>query len=198
MVGALDARPVIDEAGLVETHRYVGSRLHFIENPGWVSGGALEWLRALLLIADVEELDLLAADAAAGSDGLLFLPAPTGAMTPEWIAGARGCFYGLTAVPWRRSISRGRCWKAGLRACATWSSGCARWASRGPRARPGRRRQEPAVGADPRRTVTGLPVESPAVSDSSAVRRRHPGGGGGRRACATWRRAPPTAGAAPT
>jgi xylulokinase len=27
---------------------------------------------------------------------LLFLPALSGAMTPEWIAGARGCFYGLT------------------------------------------------------------------------------------------------------
>ncbi len=96
VVGALDPRPIIDDANLVETHRFVGSALHYIENPGWVSGGALEWLRALLGIADFQAFDRLAEGVPPGSDGLLFLPALTGAMTPEWIAGARGCFYGLT------------------------------------------------------------------------------------------------------
>jgi xylulokinase len=96
VVGALDPRPLIDSTGLVETHRFPGSGLYFIENPGWVSGGALEWLRGLLGIADVAAFDRLAAAAPAGSDGLVFLPALTGAMTPEWIAEARGCFYGLT------------------------------------------------------------------------------------------------------
>ena len=64
VVGALDPRPLIDEGGLVETHRYVGSRLHYIENPGWVCGGALEWLRALLKIEDFTAFDTQAAEVA--------------------------------------------------------------------------------------------------------------------------------------
>src|SRR5262249_22069331 len=46
VVGALDPRPLIDDLGLVETHRYVGSRLHYIENPGWGSGRGVAGLRA--------------------------------------------------------------------------------------------------------------------------------------------------------
>lgn len=42
-------------------------------------------------------LDRLAATSAPGANGVTFLPALSGAMAPEWIAGARGCFYGLTA-----------------------------------------------------------------------------------------------------
>ncbi len=42
VVGALDVRPKIDPSGLVETHKYFGET-YFIENPGWLSGGALEW-----------------------------------------------------------------------------------------------------------------------------------------------------------
>jgi xylulokinase len=96
VVGALDREPRIDPSALTETHRYVGTGFHYIENPGWVSGGALEWLRTTLGIADFAAFDRLAAVVPPGSDGLLFLPALSGAMTPEWIAGARGCFYGLT------------------------------------------------------------------------------------------------------
>ena len=96
VVGALDREPRIDPSALTETHRYVGARFHYIENPGWVSGGALEWLRATLGIADFAAFDRLAAAVPPGADGLLFLPALSGAMTPEWIARARGCFYGLT------------------------------------------------------------------------------------------------------
>jgi len=168
VVGALDPRPLIDEAGLVETHRYVGSRLHYIENPGWVSGGALEWLRALLGIADFTTFDLLAADAAAGSDGLLFLPALTGAMTPEWIAGARGCFYGLTpshgAGHLARAALEGTAF--GLRDVAERlrqmgvAAGRVRVLGGGAKSR---------LWAQVRADITGLPVERSAVSDSSAV-----------------------------
>lgn len=96
VTGALDPRPLIDRSGLLETHRFVGSSLNYIENPGWICGGALEWLRRLLSLADFQAFDAAAASVPPGSDGLLFLPALTGAMTPEWIADARGCFYGLT------------------------------------------------------------------------------------------------------
>jgi xylulokinase len=95
VVGALFAEPVIDPDCLVETHAYPAGG-YFIENPGWLSGGAVTWLKDLLGILDYELFDEVAAGAPAGADGLIFLPALTGAMAPEWIATARGCFYGLT------------------------------------------------------------------------------------------------------
>src|SRR5262245_4640808 len=168
VVGALDPRPLIDEAGLVETHRYVGSSLHYIENPGWVSGGALAWLRALLGIADFTAFDARAAEAPAGSDGLLFLPALTGAMTPEWIAGARGCFYGLTPAH-----SAGHLARAALEGTAfglrdvTERLGSMGVAADRVRVLGGGARSR--LWAQIRADVTGLPVERSAVSDSCAV-----------------------------
>jgi xylulokinase len=168
VVGALDPRPLIDEGGLVETHRYVGSQLHYIENPGWVCGGALEWLRALLGIADFAVFDARAAEAPAGSDGLLFLPALTGAMTPEWVAGARGCFYGLTPSHGAGHLARAALdgTACGLRDVAErlQSMGVAaervRVLGGGAKSR---------LWAQIRADVTGLPVERSAVSDSCAV-----------------------------
>jgi xylulokinase len=95
VVGALAPEPLIDERGLVETHEFVGGTF-FIENPGWLSGGALTWFQYTFKISSVEELNALAARVPAGSDGLIFVPALSGAMAPEWNAQARGCFYGLT------------------------------------------------------------------------------------------------------
>ncbi|MBT4627412.1 MAG: hypothetical protein HOC63_12060 [Rhodospirillales bacterium] len=95
VVGALHSHPVIDKTGLVETHAYAGESF-FIENPGWLSGGALTWLRNLLRLDDFVELDSLAEIIAPGCDQLTFLPALNGTMAPEWVASARGCFYGLT------------------------------------------------------------------------------------------------------
>jgi xylulokinase len=168
VVGALDPRPLIDERGLVETHRYVGSRLHYIENPGWVSGGALEWLRALLQIKDFAVFDGQAAEAAGGSEGLVFLPALTGAMTPEWNAAARGCFYGLTpshgAAHLARAALEGTAF--GLRDVTERLREMGVAAKRvrvlggGARSR---------LWAQIRADVTGLPVERSAGSDSAAV-----------------------------
>jgi xylulokinase len=168
VVGALDPRPLIDDGGLVETHRYVGSHLHYIENPGWVCGGALEWLRALLGIADFASFDAGAAEAPAGSDGLLFLPALTGAMTPEWIAGARGCFYGLTP-----SHGVGHLARAALEGTAFGLRDVAERlralgvATERVRVLGGGARSR--LWAQIRADVTGLPVERSAVSDSCAV-----------------------------
>ena len=64
VVGAIDATPRIDDRGLVETHSYGGGGF-YLENPGWLSGGALAWLRALMGIADFAEFDRLA-EAAGG------------------------------------------------------------------------------------------------------------------------------------
>jgi len=168
VTGALDPRPLIDPKGLVETHRYVGADLNYIENPGWVCGGALEWLRSLLSVADFAQFDRRAENAPPGSDGLLFLPALTGAMTPEWIAGARGCFYGLTP-----SHGAGHLARAALEGTAFGlkdvvdrlkEMGVAadriRLLGGGARSR---------LWAQIRADVTGLPVERSAVADSSAV-----------------------------
>jgi len=95
VVGALDAQAKIDAGGLLETHGYAGGG-YYIENPGWLSGGGLEWLRGLLKVPDFAEFDGLAAEVAPGAEGVLFFPALSGAMAPRWIASARGCFYGLT------------------------------------------------------------------------------------------------------
>ena len=97
VVGALAEAPVVDRQGLVETHPFPGGGF-LLENPGWLSGGALEWFVRVFGLGKVAELDARAAEAPPGSDGVLFLPALSGAMTPEWIGTARGAFYGLTAA----------------------------------------------------------------------------------------------------
>jgi xylulokinase len=105
VVGALADRPVIDRDGLVETHAYPAGGW-FVENPGWMSGGALTWLSEILGEADPSILDAAAAAVAPGADGLLFLPALSGAMAPAWRPGARGAFYGLTPAHGRGHLVR--------------------------------------------------------------------------------------------
>jgi len=105
VVSGLFGSPVLDSALLVETHPYPAGG-YFVENPGWLSGGAVNWLMRVLDIADYEEFLSLAAQAPSGSEGLAFLPALTGAMAPEWHADARGCFYGITARHGRPHFAR--------------------------------------------------------------------------------------------
>jgi xylulokinase len=112
VVGALAIAPVVDPDGLVETHAYPGGAA-FVENPGWLAGGALSWLAGLVGGAAPDELDRLAAAVPPGADGLVFLPALGGAMTPRWDAAARGCLHGLAG-----SHGRGHLWRAVLEGCA--------------------------------------------------------------------------------
>lgn len=95
VVGALDQEPKVDSRGLMETHSYANDT-YFIENPGWLSGGALAWFVETFRLRNFKELDELASKVCPGVEGLIFLPALGGAMAPEWQASARGCFYGLT------------------------------------------------------------------------------------------------------
>ncbi|MBM3600658.1 MAG: hypothetical protein FJX35_20845 [Alphaproteobacteria bacterium] len=105
VVGAIHDRPIVDDLDLVETHAYPGGA-YFIENPGWLSGGAVAWLCATLGLDGPDELDRLAAATPIGADGLVFLPALSGAMAPRWRPAARGCFYGLTAAHGRGHLAR--------------------------------------------------------------------------------------------
>ena len=166
-MGALHDRPAIDRRGLVETHGYPGG-LFFIENPGWLAGGALAWFIETFRMRDVEELDALAASVPAGSAGVTFLPALSGAMAPEWIASARACFYGLSAAHGSAHLAR-----AVLEGCAfamrdvlerLLEMGVAIDAIRllGGGARS-------ALWARIRADLTGLPVELPQIVDTSPL-----------------------------
>jgi xylulokinase len=112
VVGGLARQALLDPAGLVETHCYPGG-LHFVENPGWLSGGAVDWLAGSCGLAGAQDIARLAAGVSAGAEGLLFLPALSGAMAPEWVPEARGCFYGLSA-----SHGAGHLARALLEGCA--------------------------------------------------------------------------------
>ena len=105
VAGALHPAPVIDSGSLVETHAFPGG-LYFVENPGWLSGGAVAWFRQVFGLADFASLDAEAAATPAGADGVTFIPALSGAMAPEWIASARGAFYGLTPSHGRGHMAR--------------------------------------------------------------------------------------------
>jgi xylulokinase len=90
---------------MVETHAYP-TGAYFVENPGWLSGGAVRWARGLLGCASDAELDALAATAPPGAEGLSFVPALSGAMTPQWRGHARGTRPGLTAADERPQVAR--------------------------------------------------------------------------------------------
>jgi xylulokinase len=94
VVGALHPVPLID-GGLLETHAFLGG-MYFLENPGWLSGGAIAWACRLLGLPDAASLDVLAAQAPPGASGVRFEPALTGAMAPAWNANLRGAITGLS------------------------------------------------------------------------------------------------------
>ncbi len=104
-VGALHHAPVIDDERLVETHAYPGGFYH-IGNPGWLCGGAMRWAAGLLDVASDDAFSALATEAPPGCEGLIFIPALSGAMTPKWIAAARGSFTGLGLSHGRAHLAR--------------------------------------------------------------------------------------------
>ncbi|HET9988737.1 MAG TPA: FGGY family carbohydrate kinase [Kofleriaceae bacterium] len=107
VVGALAATPIFDLSPepMVETHSYP-TGAYFVENPGWLSRGAVRWATRLLGLASDAELDRLAATAPRGAGGITFVPALAGAMTPIWRASARGTLHGLAAAHDRAHVAR--------------------------------------------------------------------------------------------
>ena len=119
VVGAISAAPTLDTPAaraasdpwralaepMVETHAYP-TGAYFIENPGWLSGGAVRWATRMLGLTSDAELDALAASAPPGADGLTFIPALAGAMTPTWRPEARGALHGRSAAHDRAHIAR--------------------------------------------------------------------------------------------
>jgi xylulokinase len=107
VVGGLAAQPVLDLSPepMVETHAFPAGG-YFVENPGWLSGGAVRWAAELLGLASDAELDALAASAPPGAAGVTFVPALAGAMTPVWRPHARGTLHGLAAGHDRSHVAR--------------------------------------------------------------------------------------------
>jgi xylulokinase len=86
---------VLDYEMLVETHAHAVDGYYLVENPGFVSGGSTKWLAENVLGVDQAAIFDLATRAPAGADGVLFIPALSGSMTPTWNAQMRGTFAGL-------------------------------------------------------------------------------------------------------
>ena len=167
VVGAVHSKPIIDDKALVETHAFPGGGF-FIENPGWLSGGALTWFNEVLALNDFKEFDRLASAVAPGCNGVTFLPGLSGTMAPEWVASARGCFYGLTPAHGKGHMARAvlegtafamrdvveRLDAMGVDLCSILLLGG------GANSR---------VWARIRADLTGLPVEVPAQTDTAPI-----------------------------
>jgi len=87
--------PVFDPERVVETHAHAITGLLLVENPGFVSGGCTLWCAQSILGTDQAGLFAQAAQAPAGSDGVLFLPTISGSTVPRWNDRMRGVFAGL-------------------------------------------------------------------------------------------------------
>jgi xylulokinase len=95
-VAAVAEEMTLDEDGLLETHAHAVPGTLLVENPGFVSGGSTLWLAESVLRRPQADLFSLAAEAPVGSDGVLFLPTLSGAMSPRWNDAMRGAFAGLS------------------------------------------------------------------------------------------------------
>ncbi|HUX37727.1 MAG TPA: FGGY-family carbohydrate kinase [Rectinemataceae bacterium] len=73
------------------------------------AGKSLEWLAANLGYRDSAELVEVAASAAPGSGGLVFIPYLAGERAPLWDADRRGAFAGISLSTGRREMARASC-----------------------------------------------------------------------------------------
>lgn len=91
------AEITFDGTRLVETHCHADPNLWLLENPGFVSGGNLRWLRDQFAHGETyASLDLEAERIPPGAERLTFLPSLMGAMAPTWNEAARGTYAGFT------------------------------------------------------------------------------------------------------
>ncbi|MBL8905259.1 MAG: xylulokinase, partial [Rhizobiales bacterium] len=113
-------------------------------------------------------LDAEAAATPPGADGVTFVPALSGAMAPEWVATARGAFYGLTPSHGRGHMARAvlegtafamrdvleRVWSLGVRVDAIRAVGGG---------------AKSAFWTQLRADLTGIPVEIARHVDTSPI-----------------------------
>ncbi|HXP19560.1 MAG TPA: FGGY family carbohydrate kinase [Streptosporangiaceae bacterium] len=105
-VAVTASAPVFDPERVVETHAHAVTGLLLVENPGFVSGGCTLWWGETILGTDQAGMFVAAAMAGPGSDGVLFLPALSGATVPRWNDRMRGVFAGLAMNHDRSHLAR--------------------------------------------------------------------------------------------
>ena len=105
-VAATAPSAVFDAEHVVETHAHAITGLLLVENPGFVSGGSTLWCATSVLGIDQAGLFELAARAPAGADGVLFVPALSGATVPRWNDRMRTAFAGLSMNHDRGHLAR--------------------------------------------------------------------------------------------
>lgn len=105
-VAVAAAEPVVDDSGLTETHAHAVRDVWLIENPGFVSGGSVRWFNDTIGRTSFRRLTQLAAEVRPGADGLTFIPALSGSMTPRWNGRARGTFHGLSMASTLSHLAR--------------------------------------------------------------------------------------------
>jgi xylulokinase len=105
-VATTAAAAVFDPERVVETHAHAITGLLLVENPGFVSGGCTLWCAESVLGVSQAELFVAAAQAPAGADGVIFVPALSGATAPRWNDRMRGVFAGLAMNHNGRHIAR--------------------------------------------------------------------------------------------
>lgn len=105
-VGTTAVRAVFDPERVVETHAHAITGLLLVENPGFVSGGCTLWCAESVLGISQAELFVAAAQAPAGADGVIFVPALSGSTAPRWNDRMRGVFAGLAMNHNARHIAR--------------------------------------------------------------------------------------------
>lgn len=106
-VGVASAEAAFDTTRLVETHCHADPDLWLLENPGFVSGGNLRWLRDQFAPGETyAALDAEAEQVPPGAEGLTFLPSLMGAMAPTWNEAARGTYAGFTLAHTRGHFVR--------------------------------------------------------------------------------------------
>jgi xylulokinase len=96
---------VLDPEKLVETHAHALPGHYLVENPGFVSGGSTKWLADSVLGVSQATLFEMAAQSPA-ADGVIFIPALSGAMTPTWNPRMRGAFAGLALSHTSHTLAR--------------------------------------------------------------------------------------------
>ena len=97
---------ILDDSGLVETHAHAVPGCYLVENPGFVSGGSTLWLAEQVIGVSQAELFDLASGSPAGSSGVIFVPALSGATTPRWNGEMRGVFAGLAMSHTSKEMAR--------------------------------------------------------------------------------------------
>jgi xylulokinase len=111
------ARPILDPAKRTFTFCHFLKGLYFPAGTMQAGGGSYHWLRNTLGDAETraaqeagvdpyEILNLKAAEAPCGSEGLLFLPYLMGERSPLWDPQARACFIGLTMLHGKKHLIR--------------------------------------------------------------------------------------------